>query len=137
MEPKESVEYLMNDGISFATHLLSEYGEFHPFGRALGKDSKIVNVAAYDGEEFPAGADALQLLENGLREKVSADGDVAIATFANVTLRDENQTPIDAVQVGLEHVSGYSVNVYYPYSLNDEGVLYGDLIAIEREPNIF
>ena len=68
MEPKEAAEYLMNDGITFATQMLCEYGEFHPYGQSLGADLKIVSIGAYDGDEFPKGADLLQLLEDGLRE---------------------------------------------------------------------
>jgi hypothetical protein len=137
MEPKQAVEYLMNDGITFAKQMLSEYGEFHPYARALGADLEIVNVDAYDGDELPSGSALLQLLEDGLREKVNADGDLAIATFTNVTLRNSSGDPVDTVQVGLEHASGYAVNVYYPYSISDQGINYGNLIAMQRDPNIF
>jgi len=137
MHPKEAVELLMNDGISFAKRMLSEYGEFHPYGRVLGADSKIVVVAVNDVNEYPIGAEYLQLLEDGLRDKASKDGDMAIATFANVPLRGKNAEPNEAIQVSLEHISGYSVNVYYPYSINEGDVKYGDLIAMTRAPNIF
>lgn len=137
MEPKEAVEHLMNDGIDFATEMLRKHGEFHSYGITLDANGEICNVAAYDGEEFPNGAEQLQLLEDGIRKKALADGDVAAAVFTNVGLRDDSGKSINAVQVGLEHLSGYAVNVFYPYTIENKEVSYGELIAMEREPCLF
>jgi hypothetical protein len=137
MDPKEAVHVLMNDGIAFATKMLKEHGKFHPYARSLSGALAITDIAAYDGDEFPPGANLLQLLEEGLREKVISDADIAIATFTNVSLRDEHDARGNAVQIGLEHAGGYSVNVYFPYSVSEAGVSYGELITMEREPNIF
>ena len=127
----------MNDGISFAKEMLEKYGEFHPYGRSMNHHGAIANVSAYDGDEYPPGAELLGLLENGLRQKVRSDQDIAIATFTNVSLRDEQGEAIDAVQVGLEHKDGYSINVYYPFTIDNGEVSFGELIAMEREPNVF
>ena len=137
MDSKEAVQILMNDGIAFATKMLGEYGEFHPYGRTLSNELLIADIAAFDGEDNPGGASLLELLEDGLRKKVISDSDIGIATFTNVRLREENDNLIDSVQVGLEHVDGYAINVYFPYSISEEGVLYGELIAMERSATIY
>ena len=137
MDSEEAVQILVNDGIAFATKMLSEFGEFHPYGRSLSKTFIISDIAAFNEADNPDNASYLELLENGLREKVSSDSDIAIATFTNVRLREENDNLIDAVQIGLEHEVGYAINIYFPYSINEEGVLYGELIAMERAANIY
>lgn len=137
MDPKEAVQVLMNDGISFATRMLEQHAKFHPYARSLNSALAITDIAAYDGDEHPPVANLLALLEQGLREKVSSDVDIAIATFTHVSLRDESNNRTNAVQIGLEHEGGYSVYVYFPYSISETGVSYGDLIAMERTPNIF
>jgi len=137
MDPEEAVRVLMNDGIAFATRMLKEYGEFHPYARSLNGALAITDIAAYDGDEIPPGANLLDLLEEGLRKKVISDADIAIATFTNVSLRDEHDARVNAVQIGLEHEGGYSLNVYFPYSVSATGVSYGERITMEREPNIF
>jgi hypothetical protein len=137
MDSKEAVQILMNDGIAFATTKLGEFGEFHPYGRTLSKELVIVDIPAFDGEDNPDDVSFLELLENGLREKVISDSDIAIATFTNVGLREENGNLIDAVQVGLEHLDGYAINVYFPYTIGEEGVLYDELIAMERSATVY
>ena len=138
MSPKEEVELLMNDGMVFAELMLSKHGEFHPFSRALDVGGKIQNVDAFDGREFPPGKEALEFLESGLRVKVLKDKDLAVSIFSNVTVRSsETNESIDAIQVGLEHSSGYAVNVYFPYEITPEGPVFGELFANSRSPAVF
>ena len=137
MDSEEAVQILVNDGIAFATKMLSESGVFHPYGRTLSKTFNISDIAAFNNADNPHEASFLELLENGLREKVASDSEIAIATFTNVRLREENDDLIDAVQIGLEHEDGYAINIYFPYSINEEGVQYGELIAMERTASIY
>ena len=137
MQPEEAVRLLMNDGISFATKMLRESGEFHPYARTLSRDLAIIDIAAFDGEDKPEGASQLELLESGLRAKVSEDSDIAVATFTNVKLRLDDEKPVDAVQIGLEHRQGYSINVYFPYSIKKTEVSFGDPIPTQRDSVVF
>ncbi|MEM7561614.1 MAG: hypothetical protein AAF353_01055 [Pseudomonadota bacterium] len=127
----------MNDGISHASKMLVESGEFHPYGRTLGGDLAIVDIAAFDDQENPEDLSLLDLLEKGLRTKVASDSDIAIATFTKVKLRIEAEKPLDAVQVGLEHEGGYSINIYLPYSITTEGIHYDDPIPTERDAVVY
>ena len=60
---KRQSEDLMNASIELAEKLLTEHGEFYPFGHAMLKDEQIVSVAAYDGNEFPPARELIELLE--------------------------------------------------------------------------
>jgi len=139
MTPKEEVEALMNEGIAFATKLLSEHGEFFPFGVTMHSLGEIQYVAAYDGDEHPPSEEIANLLLAAFRDRATAGEYKATAIFINVTLRDQTDgSGRDAVQAGLDHLSGYSVNVFFPYSLSQSGnVEFDDLVATARESTIF
>jgi hypothetical protein len=49
----EEVEDLMNELIPFAQNMLTEYGEFFPFGGVVTSKGEIVHISAYDGNEQP------------------------------------------------------------------------------------
>lgn len=137
-EAKSEAEVLMNDGITFAQRMLREHGEFHPFARALDAGGNIRSVAAFDGREFPPGSEALEYLESALRIAVREEGHVAVAVLSNVTVKDQRSgEALDAVRVGLEHHSGYVVDVYFPYQLVAGEVAFGDLFAGPRVPTIY
>jgi hypothetical protein len=53
VSPKSQCEQLMNSALPFAQQMLSEHGEFHPYGETLQVDGKILSVAGYDGRERP------------------------------------------------------------------------------------
>lgn len=138
MTQKDDVTLLMNDGLEFAEKMLSEYGEFHPFARTMDRLGGVTDVGAFDGREFPPGSEALAFLEGGLKMKVEKDNDLAVAVFSNVTLTDrETGSRMDAVQVGLEHREGYSVNVLFPYELAGKAVALKDPIATVRHRCVY
>ena len=137
MNQKETFKILMDNGISFAKEMLEKYGEFYPYGRSMNDNKDISVINAYNGEEYPSGIELLKLLEADLTQKSTNENVIAIATFTNVTMQGNNKESINAVQVGLEHKEGYSVNVYYPYVIEDQKVIFDELNAVERTPNIF
>ncbi|QDF75530.1 MULTISPECIES: hypothetical protein [Shewanella] len=52
-EGKDESQELMDAVLPLAEKLLTEHGEFFPYGGAMTPDGKIVSVAAYDGDEHP------------------------------------------------------------------------------------
>lgn len=135
-DPKEEVEALMNEGFGFAEKMLSDHGEFHPFGVALTKGGEIRHVAAWDGRELPPGRELAELLANGLRETVAEYE--AVAMFMNVTVRAApGGSGRDAVQAALEHLSGYAVDVFLPYRIENGEVLVEPVFASRRLPSVF
>jgi hypothetical protein len=138
MTPKEEVEVLMNEGIKFAGQMLSEHGEFFPFGRALRPNGKIVDVGASDGTEHPRSQKLIDLLVNGFKEAARQGEYIAIAIFFDVKVaRPSDGRKVDAVQVGLEHKTGYCADVFFPYTLAQRDVAFGNIFAQKRDALVF
>ena len=91
-----------------------------------------------------------QLLISGTWEKPQLDklfgltreqlkGDRRSAVFFDVRVQQPgNPEETDAVQVGLEHESGYCVDVFFPYSRTAKGeVTYGTVFASKRDGVVF
>ena len=113
---KADLEALLKEGMPFAEKMLREHGEFHPFGVVMTRAGEIAHVASWSGEELPPGAKVVGELVAAFRTQASELA--ATAIFRNVTVRPSTGgEPADAIEAGLEHVLGYSVNVFYPYHL--------------------
>ena len=124
---KAEAEALLNEAIPFAEHLLGEYGEFFPFGRALRPSGEVVSIEGYDGREHPPSKDVIDLLANGLRQG-AADGEylaTALVYDVRVTAPTANE-PTDAIAAELEHRDGDAVTVFFPYAMaNGRPILAG------------
>ena len=135
---KEDVESLMNEGIQLAEQLLREHGEFFPYGYAMQTDGEIQSVAASDGTEHPPSQELIDLLNAGFRKNAESGKYRATALFIDVRVAPEDGAKVDAVQFGLEHRSGYCVNVYYPYTRSPDGqVQFGEIFASPRKGVVF
>ena len=134
MMAKEQCNALMNEGYAFAQLMLKNDGEFHPYAVTLTTDGSMTHVGATDGREFPPGADVLALLMRGLRAQSAAREIDAFGLFSRVVVGPDGR---DAGRAELEHCDGYSVSVFLPYTLTEDGPTYGDLFAMAREPSAF
>ncbi len=139
MKPEEEVELLLNEGIPFALEMLDKYGEFYPFALALDAQDAPIQVAIDPGEQHPESTQVLALLQEAM-QKGAASGDYkATALVVDVTLQGGKEgESTDAIQVGLEHNSGYCVNVFLPYGKDEKGEFtFGELLASPREGTVF
>jgi hypothetical protein len=119
---KADVEALLNEGMPFAEKMLRKYGEFHPFGLAMRRGGEIAHIATWTGEELPPASNVVQGLISAFRSQASEI--FATAIFRNVSVRPASGgEPADAIEAGLEHVRGYSVNVFYVYRYSASGEL--------------
>jgi len=133
MTPKEQVEQLMNEGIPFVKQMLSEHGEFYPFGVALMADGKIRHVGAKGDSEHPRSQDLLDILFVALRDGAKDGKYKAIAVFIDVRVpRPTDGRKVDAVQVGLEHRDHYCADVFFPYTIAGSSVAFGEVFASKR-----
>jgi hypothetical protein len=105
-----------------AKTMLSDAGDFYPFGAAMGADEKVRAVGAYDGNEHPDPRDLYRLLVNTISAE-AADGRVAAAALAsNVTIPSGYTSQYrDGIRVQLE-AEGYSRFVYFPYLVTKTGL---------------
>jgi hypothetical protein len=124
MTPKEECEALMNALVPFAQQMLSKHREFYPFGGTMSVEGKIAQTASSTGEEHAASQPLIDLLEKGFRDGAKRHLYKATAILVDVrTTPPGKKEKQDAVEVRLDHVSGYSVRVVFPYAFSPKGDL--------------
>ena len=114
----------MNELMPFAEKMLSKHREFHPFGGTMSVDGEIAYAAGYTGEEHPPAQELIDTLEDGFRDGAKRHAYKATGIVVDVrTIPPGKKDKQDAVAVRLDHVSGYSVSVLFPYSFSQSGDL--------------
>jgi hypothetical protein len=108
----------MNDLLAFAERMLSDHGEFHPFGGYMLDDGSITQIGVDMGDDSNhSGEQRAVAIESTLRSICSSLHPLVVGLVANVALRAESGISQDAVQVALEHRDGYSAEVFFAYEL--------------------
>lgn len=99
-----------------AERMLIDNGEFYPFAAALHRDGKLALLDTEPSIETQDVPILLEALERGLRESVSRGECRAVGVCVDsfLTLPGEAD-PIDALRIEIEHETGESFSVYYPY----------------------
>ena len=135
---KQDVEALMNEWVVFAKRMLSEHGEFHPYGAAMKFDGEIISIAGHTGEEMPPSQELIELLRIGFQQEAANGEYKATALFYDVRTTLPNSTQkTDAIAVALDHTDSYSAIVLHPYQIVNEQYVFGDLVAIKGENRVF
>jgi len=137
--PKAEAEEVMNAGIPFAQKMLEAHGEFYPFALARATSGKVVAVAAPAAEEHPTSQQVIDQLVASLKTGVARGEYRATAIFADArVLPPGKRESTDAVRVSLEHIAGYCVDVFFPYSRGSDGkVTFGEIFASNRSGAVF
>lgn len=128
MTPKEEIEQLMNDPvvIGFAQKMLSDYGEFHPFGAAIKTDHTVGAYGADDGQELGPGQPKIDLLMEAFKKEAEEGKIRACVIVANVlTVPPGETTKVDAIEMFFDHKDNYSVSMFFPYTLEGKNVTLG------------
>lgn len=114
--PKEECEDVMNFLLPFVKKLLTEQGEFFPVGATMDVDGAIAAVATFDGDDHPASQTVIDSLLDVFRAGAKQRKYKATALMFDVrTVPPGESEKTDAVATRLDHVSGYSVVVLFPY----------------------
>jgi hypothetical protein len=122
----------------FAEKMLTEHGEFFPFGAAMKPDGEIVYVGAYDGQERPPSQSLIDLLIGAFREHAVTGKYKATAIVYDVLIIPPgHDRKRDAISVALDHCENYSVVVYFPYDRTAGAVTIHAAFANEGEREIF
>ncbi len=138
MTAKQQVEQLMNEGVPFAKKMLSDYGEFYPFGLVLLADGTIQHVGAKGQSEHPPSQELIDLLIDSFRKGAKEGRYKAVAVVLDVKVKSPTGGGnIDAVQVGLEHRDSYCADVYFPYTINKGTVTFGEIWATRRTGSVY
>ena len=133
------LDQLLNVALEFAQKMLSQHGEFYPFGASLGLDGKISMDGAATEKERPPSQALLDLLSESYAKSATAGELRAVAICSDVRLPlPGSEQKTDAIQVGLEHASGEAVTAFLPYEKGWFGrIRYANLFASARYGQFF
>lgn len=136
---RQECERLMNNLLPTAQSMLSKYREFYPYGGYIELDGQIRHVGVKDETtEYPQSEDMIDVLENLFLEKARAHECKATAIICDVRVKgSDGERRRDAIQVRLDHVDGYSTEVFFPYEIVEDEVRYGEIFTHKGKGGIF
>lgn len=139
MNAKQESEKLINAILPLAERMLRRYGEFYPYGGYMTPDGGVVDVGAKDPDtSHPGSQHLIEILRTSFREMARANKCKAVAIVFDVavTLPNSNRRS-DAVQVCVEHADGYSAEVFFPYHIINNEIVYDVTFAQQGQHAIF
>lgn len=137
--PKQDCELLMREMLPFAKRMLSDHGEFYPYGGMMRPDREIVHVGAQEaGNDHPSSKSLVQSLQDYFRDQATSSGIIASCIIFDVLIKKPGgDQKRDAIQVNLDHRDDYSVEVVFPYRLGQSSVSLEDPFAQQGDARIF
>jgi len=139
MSAKQDSENLMNTILPLAEKMLRQHGEFYPYGGYMKPDGTVVEVGASDPDtDHPTPKDLVYVVRSSFQELAERRQCKAVAMVFNVTVALPNSgQKSDAIQVSVEHSEGYSAEVFFPYQLVENKVVYGETFAQRGKADVF
>jgi hypothetical protein len=139
MEAKIDAELLVNAILPFAEKMLTQHGEFYPYGGYTTPAGKIIEVGAKEhGEDYPRSKDLLKVLRESFQAMARSGKCKAAAIVFDVSIViPGSDLKSDAIQISVDHRDGYSADVFYPYQLTNGNVVYGATFAQAGKREIF
>ena len=139
LTPKQEVEDLVNDLLPLAKTLLSNEGEFFPYGGYIGSNGKIAHVGAeLEGVDKPKSEALIKLLRDALCEMAARGKCKATAIIFDVRIiPPDSHEKSDAIQICLDHREGYSAEVFVPYRIERDAINYGPAFTQRGDCRIF
>jgi hypothetical protein len=110
-----------------------------PYGGYIELDGEIRHVGVKDeSTEYPQSADLIDALEKLFVQKAHANECRATAIVCDVRVKAPgSERKRDAIQVRLDHVDGYSTEVFFPYEIVKHEVLYAESFTCKGKGVIF
>jgi hypothetical protein len=139
MSAKQESEALVNAILPLAEKMLRQRGEFYPYGGYMKPDGTIVEVGPTDPDtDHPKPKDLIYVLRSALKDLRQRNQCKAVAMVVNVTVTLPNSNrKSDAIQVCVEHLEHYSGEVFFPYQLIGNEVVYGETFAQPGKAEVF
>jgi len=119
MNPKEECEKLMNSVLPLAIAMLEEHGEFYPYGGKVTAEGEIIDIGVMDDDsDHPTSQALIDIMLDSFRQEAQTSKCRATAMVIDVkVVPPQRREKTDAIQVRLDHRDGYSVDVFFPYTL--------------------
>ncbi|WP_038164594.1 hypothetical protein [Verrucomicrobium sp. BvORR106] len=138
MSPKEEAQRLVDSSLPFAEQMLTQHGEFFPFGQVIDVGGNIAHHAGYPGGEQPPSLDVIDVLQRAWRRMAEEGSIRATALTYDIRTtppgRSEKQ---DAICIAIDHRDTYSVQVIFPYTMVDGAPDIEPPFAVEGSYSIF
>jgi len=133
------LDALLNELLPFAQRMLSEFGEFLPFGGKITADGKHVSVGAKGSSEHSKSKELVDIMSNTFRREAKEGKIRAVGICFDVRVVPPGQIDeTDAIELSLEREGGDAVEVLVPYAFLPDGeVTYGEMFASMRKPTMF
>ncbi len=130
---------LVNAVLPVAETMLTKHGEFYPYGGYMKLDGTIAHIGACDPDtDRPKSKDMIYVLRTSLQEMARATQCKAVAVVFEVgVILPGSDRKSDAIRVCVEHVDGYSVEVFFPYQIVNDTVVFGDTFAQQGKHEVF
>jgi hypothetical protein len=137
--PREEMDALLDNLLTFAQAMLQKHGEFYPFAASIDSAGELQSIGADVGEEHPASSELLEVLYEGLRRQGAVGELRAAGVCADVRVAPPGSSdPADAIRVAIEHADADPVNVFLPYARRKlRGIQYGELFATPGQRKVF
>jgi len=120
MNPKEECELLLQTVLPFAKQMLSENGEFFPFGAKMNLAGTITHVGASTGEERPTSKELIDLMRGAFQDEAREQKLRACAVvYDNLIKPPGHDVKKDAIAIAMDHVNNLSVVMMVPYELRE------------------
>lgn len=136
-DPQGDCEKLLGLAITFAEQMLTENGEFYPFGAAMAPDGELSAVSAYDGQEHPRAEEVIEFLKEALQDGARGGRYIATALAYDARISLPSGGASDAVTVLLDHRDDLSLIVQFPYRREDGAVSFDPPISQNGGSDIF
>jgi hypothetical protein len=118
---QKELDNLISYSLNMAKYLLAnQASEFYPFGATIDNKGSIVNIGAFDGDDFPLSNTIINELNKICMQQINEDNISACCiTFDCLAKKDDWSDKTDAIciQCFLKD-SEYKIIYYYPYKLN-------------------
>jgi hypothetical protein len=139
MNAKQESEKLMNAMLPLAEKMLRQYGEFYPYGGYMKLDGTIVDVGADDPDtDRPKSRDLIYVLKSSFQEMARTNQCKAVAIIFDVAVNlPESNRKSDAIQVCVDHADGYSAEIFLPYQVVNNEIIYEEIFAQKGKHEIF
>ena len=137
-EPREDVQLLVDASLASARKTLAEQGDFHPFAFFMNPQGALQRLTPKADASLPEPDALVDLLQRAFRQRAEAGEARAIAVVADVVIAVPGGGESDALQIGIEHRSGWCRNLFYPFQRSEGGeLLFGDEISGRRAGVVF
>jgi len=129
----------MREVLPFAKRMLHEHGEFFPYGGTLSADGLIAHVgASEEGNDRPKSKTLIAFLKSQFKGSALRGEIIASAVVFDVLIKSPaSGDKVDAIQINLDHMSGYTAEVMFPYQFVEGTVSYSPPFAQKGAREIF